>query len=109
MAPLEPEQQELLSELVEAHRRVPRAQRGAFILMEGLSFTHVFHGGLPGWRLMSNRADVEMLARYQLVSLDYSGRPLRFAVTPEGLEYYDGLKSERSGRVEQVAEEIRQY
>lgn len=109
MARLEREQEELLGELVEAHRRVPRGERDKFFLVSTFGGDSVIHPGLHGWELTTNSADVEMLGRYALLDLDYSGKSLRFAVTPEGLEHYESLKQAGAGRIEQVAEEIVRY
>jgi len=49
-----------------------------------------------------------MLARYGLLAYEWGKTP-KYSVTPEGIEYYEVLKAERAGRVEQVESEVTRY
>lgn len=109
MASLEREQEDLLEALVEAHRMAPRDKRHKFFLLETMGGSSIIHPGVSGWTLSASRSDVEILARYSLVLLDYAGRSLSFFMTPEGLEHYDQRKGEGADRIEQVVAEIRGY
>jgi len=108
MVQLEPEQQNLLVELVEAHRQVPRDKRGSFLMIVALN--HLRHLGLRSWQFQAPRADVEILARYGLLSVRRNDAGnLDIDVTPEGFDFYAQLKQRSSAPVEQVEDEVRRY
>lgn len=106
---LEPDQQQLLGELVEIERSVPREKRGRFLVAQSMgSHTDTFiHNGGP--RLEGHLEDVEILARNGLVAIFYGSRGTpNFYVTPEGFRYYEEMK--RAGApVETIEEELRAH
>jgi hypothetical protein len=108
MVQLEPEQQNLLVELVEAHRQVPRGKRGSFLMVVALK--QLLHLGLRSWHFEAPRGDVEILSRYGLLSvrLNNAGN-LDIDVAPEGFAFYAQLKQRSSAPVEQVEDEVRRY
>ena len=59
---LEPEQANLLAQLVEASRNVPREERSKFLVGPSIGGTFLIHPGLPD-RLEVFYGDVEALAR----------------------------------------------
>jgi hypothetical protein len=106
VAALEPEQEDLLAQLVEAHRAVPRAARDKFLVASSNDGSWVLHRALRGWNLRTNEADVEILALAGFLHLDHSNG---FAITPDGLEHYEVRRQALSGTMDQVASEITSY
>lgn len=106
---LEPEQEELLSTLVEITRNTPRKDRGAF-MVELMSQGDILVSPGGGPRPEIYYGDVEILASKGLVNMRFGdlGTP-NFDVTPEGFEYYRIMK-ERSGKpMEQIEDEVTKY
>ena len=106
---LEDEQRELLSQIVETERSLPRERRGRFILVQLHSepFDTFIHTGGP--QLEGHFEDVEILAAAGLLAIGYNsqGTPT-FYVTPTGFQYYEHMK--RTGAPDEtVQEEIRRY
>ena len=109
MARLEPEQEALLATMVEIHRQVPREARGPFFLLQTMGGSRIIHSRLRnGWQTEASKSDLDMLARYGLLAYEWGKTP-KYSVTPEGIEYYEALKAERAGRVEQVESEVTGY
>lgn len=109
---LEQEQEDLLSELVEAWRRVPREHRfefRAFGTMENALYI-IVHPGLGSRELRALPTEIKILADMGLVKLRYDqGRDLAFAVTQKGFEYYEYLKHRTGEPIQTVEKEIRVY
>lgn len=109
---LEPEQEQLLVDLVEAERRVPREQRQKFIVAHshGPPGVQLLH---PGWKDRSRRVfegDLEVLASVGLLLSGYGHRDTAvYHVTPEGFEYYRQLMAGRGAPVERLEERLRSY
>lgn len=109
---LEAEQEQLLVDLVEAERRVPRDQRQKFIVAHthGPPGVQLIH---PGWTDQSRRVFegyLEELAGAGLLSsgMGHRGTPV-YHVSPEGFEYYRELMVGRGAPVERLEEEVRRY
>lgn len=100
---------ELLTAVVEASRRQPRGDKRPFLLLMTQGGDQIIHSSLPGGNLTSNEEDVEILARYGLVSAKRTQRyTLSFYVTPEGFEFYERVKTSDRTPAEQVEADIRQ-
>ncbi len=108
---LEPEQAELLTQVVEAHRRVPRAQRDRFWVLDTNEGTFVLHRGLGDWQISAVYSDLEILASYGLLHLDYGrrGRISGFAVRPEAIATYENLKKAAGAPIAQVEADVLHY
>ncbi|HZJ47427.1 MAG TPA: hypothetical protein VFD97_00135 [Acidimicrobiia bacterium] len=106
---LEPEQEELLSTLVEITRNTPREDRGAFMVVRMLQGDILVSPG-RGPRPEVYYGDVEILASKGLVNMRFGDRGTpNFDVTPEGFEYYRIMK-ERSGKpMVQIEDEVTKY
>lgn len=102
------EQRELFMQLVEASLRQPRDDKRPFLLAITNESEDIIHSSLPGGYVRSNEEDVETLARNGLIS---AKRPQKytvsFYVTPEGFAYYNELKTQGAGPVEQVETDLR--
>jgi len=106
---LMPEQEELLSQLVEAYRRVPRDQRRKFGLIESMTSTSLLHPGLPG-RPPVHKSDLEILRDKNLLFVTYGSRGMSwYDITPEGFAYYEYMKQRAGQPVQQVEAENRRY
>ncbi len=90
---LEPQQDQLFRDLVEAERRVPRERREPFYVLRvniptGVLLMHA------GWQ-DPNRAvfegDIDTLAQRGLIAIMQRGNTPSFYVTPEGFNYYTEL------------------
>jgi hypothetical protein len=109
---LEAEQEQLLVDLVEAERRVPREQRSKFLVAHshGPPGVQLIH---PGWIDRSRRVfegDLEVLASAGLLfsGLGYRDTPV-YHVTPDGFEYYRKLMAGSGAPVERIEERVRRY
>lgn len=94
---LDGEQEELLSLLVEADRRMPRDQRAIFDVcgpVTGSSISTIIHRGLSNGRLEVFRGDIEILDQQGLLIVskkDELGN-LSFYINPRGFEHYRNIK-----------------
>ena len=105
---LEPEQEDLLAKFVEAHRTIPKEDRGEFLGVRSQGpdlFLHIsnkasFHGSIP---------DAEILAHYGLLRRSYNrqGDPT-FYVMPQALVHYAERKAS-SPAVDAVQENLLSY
>ncbi|MBZ0168143.1 hypothetical protein MELA_02059 [Candidatus Methylomirabilis lanthanidiphila] len=109
---LEPEQEQLFRDLVEAERRVPRPERVPFIILNtlgpaGVQLAH------PGWINTDRRifeGDIDTLARVGLIVISYPSPRLKgFYVPPEGFAYYGEMMRRRGEPVQRVQVSIREY
>lgn len=107
---LEPEQEQLLVDLVEAERRLPRDQRQKFIVARSISVHGVglIHGGWSGRRVFEG--DLETLASVGLIQMSYGHKGTHtFFVTPLGFEYYSSLMANRGAPVEVIEDRVRRF
>ena len=109
---LEPEQEELFCDLVEAERRVPRAERDHFIITNpvgppGVCLIH--QGWLDGNRRVFE-GDVDTLIRAGLLSPSYPAPGTKgFFVSPVGFQYYGELMRSRGQPIQRVQQSVREY
>lgn len=109
---LEPEQEQLLRDLVEAERRVPRSERDQFLIANtvGPAGVQLLH---PGWIDSDRRVfegDLDTLARVGLSAISYPApRSKGFYVTPEGFTYYGALMRRRGEPLQRVQLSAREY
>jgi hypothetical protein len=106
---LEPEQEQLLADMVEAERKVPRASRRPFIFADSSEGGHLLHEGFRRQESVY-RGDLMTLAERRLLRLDFGGRGTpNFDVTPEGRAYYEYMKRRAGEPAAQVTAEVRSY
>lgn len=109
---LEEPQITLLSDLVEASKRVPSQQRQDFLayrLMGADPRVPVKHPGLPDdyW---THPQDIELLRRAGLVAMSKADNNIMlFFVMPEGVKYYEESKRKAGSPVERVEAEVRRW
>lgn len=109
---LDPEQEEVLSVLVEAARNVPREKREPFL---ALSFDEqrnltVRHPGLPDSSYLVYPGDFEVLARASLVSIKHLNNAVfYFDILPSGFAYYLDIKNRHKDVLDSAETEIRNY
>jgi hypothetical protein len=106
---LEKEQEELLLELVEFERNVPRDKRQKFVVHSGNDKETL---GYPGRNLGKKicLGDIEILGQEGLLAISYSshGTP-KFDITPLGFRYYEYLKQKLGQPIERLQATIRDY
>lgn len=103
---LDPEQQELLAQMVEAQRSLPRKQRQHFILSETFDSTDLVHPA-PG-RIELTKSDMDALEMQGLVylaAIGGRGSP-NYDITPQGYAYYENLRTRNRQPLAEVEEEI---
>jgi hypothetical protein len=107
---LDKEQIELLVQLVEAARNVPREQRQKFFVLQAMGTPdEIHHPGFPNGHIEAYVGDAEQLIAKRLLSGVYApSGELGFDVTPEGFRYYEELKSQ-GPPTEQVEATVREY
>lgn len=109
---LEPEQVELLVQLVEAERGVPREQRQRFAVARsvGAPGVQLLH---PGWKPLDRRVpevDLETLASAGLLLPGYSPRgDSLYSVTPGGYDFYSEVMASQGEPEERVEARVRTY
>jgi hypothetical protein len=107
---LEPEQIDLLSQLVESDRSIPRDKRGSFILIQSFGADTIIHAEIPGPELVAHARDVRMLARYGFIVVNSAdGSVSEFDLTPEGIEFYEANKLEAGAGAASVEAELTRY
>ena len=107
---LQPEQEQLLSSLVEAARSVRGTNRAKFILLEVMGGPLIKHLGLPESFIRAYKGDVEILGHNGLLLLSFNkSGSLIFDVMPEGFRYYEDLKRRQGRPLERVQSTLREY
>jgi hypothetical protein len=113
IAPLLPEQEELLSIMVEATRSQPRAQRQPFLILGHFGGTAFVH---PGLEIIGKSGfqpyvgDAETLAERRLIRLRaIDQHSFQGEVTPEGFQYYELMKMRVGAPVITVEQAIRTH
>lgn len=103
------EQEELLVQLVEAARAVPRDQRENFLHVAFNGPDILFHPGFPiAKQIEVITQDLDILARNGLLDLSVNSSGNReYWITPLGYRYYEHLKTRDAEPIEQVEREIR--
>jgi hypothetical protein len=112
MSRLQPEQEELLSKLVEAYRNVDRDHRQQFYLLpQGNSEPNpsIEHPGLQGGTSYVYMGDLLILTRAGLLFSSNEGTIHGFDITPEGFVYYERLKKSIKEPGQRIENHIRSY
>jgi len=116
MLKLEKEQDELLSMLVEASRRVPREKREsflAFLVGSGSLYPGgwgIMHGGFPGGNIEIPKGDINILIKSELVAVSYESKDnITFDVSPQGVAYYEEMKARAGQATQRIEAEVRTY
>jgi hypothetical protein len=106
---LEPEQEDLLAQLVEAARSVPRAKREAFVIVPWGKEPHyeINHPAFSS-NLQVYWADLDALRYQRLLAASPPTSSDSFEVTLEGFAYYRELKQRSASPLNQVEIEIRE-
>jgi len=112
-AQLESEQEELLSSLVEAHRKVPRDQRHPFqMITSDQSYSaEISHAGLPDRKISAYEGDIRVLLNKRLLTIsgELLGVVYNFDIAPEGFTYYRQMKQRNSEPLQRVEMGLRSY
>lgn len=109
---LEPDQEELLANLVEATRAVDRGARRPFysIATVGHSLVAVMHPGLSrGTDFRTYQGDIEELGRQGLLNVTPQQHGLKFDVSPLGFRYYEELRQRAGEPTQRVVAEMRHH
>lgn len=109
---LEPEQKQLLSELVEATRKIPRDERRPFFIGSYQQQGDILqNSSLPNFEREVYMGDVKQLARKGLIDLWYVGsvQTANLDVTPEGFAYYEWMKQRAGQPIQRIETETRDY
>jgi hypothetical protein len=109
---LEPEQKQLLSELVEATRKIPRDKRRPFFIGSYQQQGDILqNNSLPSFEREVYMGDVKQLARKSLIDLSYIGstQTPNLDVTPEGFAYYEWMSQHEGSPVQRMETKIRSY
>lgn len=104
---LEPEQEQLFIELVDASRSVPRADREPFMFIPTLGANHLRGNGVS---LDVLREDLDALRAEHLIRVQQrhrKGSGFNFTIPPRAIAFYEELRSRTDDQVEQVEAEIR--
>lgn len=103
-----PEQEELLTRMVEAARRLPAGQKQKFILSQTFDGDDLIHPGLAPDQTSVSAEDVETLASAGLLAvINAASDSPNYNVTPLGYGYYEHLKTRGAEPVERVESEVR--
>src|SRR5258708_4445185 len=109
---LEPEQKQLLEELVEAARKVPRNQREKFMLMSTFDSPQpqLLHPGIPCDRPVAYEGDLDSLVNEQMLTQTRAtdGTSL-YDISPRGYKYYEHLQLDKGVAIARVERVIRDY
>lgn len=111
---LEEPQVRLLSDLVEASRRVPTDQRRDFIAFRVISGDPRLPLRHPGFRgedvYLAHPQDIEILRQVGFITFTSSNKDLlQFFVHPQAFRYYEESKRQAGGPVERVETEVRRW
>lgn len=113
--PLEKEQEDLLSAVVEACRNMPRELREPFYVRtnDENHIAEILHKGFPDGNLRVYEGDIKVLGRYELLAISYnpyiSGSVGNFDINPEGFTYYTYIKQREGKPVQKVESSLRTY
>lgn len=103
---LDPEQEELLAQMVEAQRSVPRKHRRHFILSETFDATDLVHPSAGNIQL--TKSDIDALRIHGLVYLAAIGGrgSLNYDITPAGYAYYEAMRTRSGEPLAAVEDEV---
>jgi len=109
---LEPDQRELLVDLAEAARNVPKTERGPFFVAYASQCSSIIHPGLLGPRKELNPSDLEILSQNGLLVVirrGQGGYVEVFDVTPLGFQYYEEIKRQMGQPVQRIEATLLTY
>jgi hypothetical protein len=109
---LESEQEDLLIQLVEAERRVPRADRDYFVVTRTQNSklrVGLLHSGWPANHPGVFEGDIDILAEAGLLSMPSNPRDTIFSVAPRGYRYYRDMMLRKGQPLERVQSRVREY
>ena len=107
---LEPVQEGLLIDLVEAARNIPLDQRRKFLVAQTSGGDFIIHPGLAKDKTKVYFGDIEALDRVGLVAMSFgSPATANFDVTPLGFRYYEYLNKRVGEPAAQVQSAITKY
>lgn len=107
---LEKDQEDLLIEIVEIVRSIPKNNRHKFIAAQSKSGTTLIFPGYPKFNKEVFIGDLETLASEGLLALTYSSRGTpNFNVNPLGFRYYEYIKERLGSSTERIENTMRNY
>lgn len=107
---LEPIQEELLINIVEAARNTPPDKRQKFFVRKTVGGDDLLHPSVPKDKTCIYFGDIEALGKEDLLALGYGskGTP-NFDVTPKGFKYYEYLMKKLGKPVERIEKTVKNY
>jgi hypothetical protein len=111
--PLEREQEDLLSAIIEACRNMPRELREPFYVRtnDENHIAEILHKGFPDGKFKVYEGDIKVLGRYELLAVSFNqyGSVSNFDINPEGFTYYSWLKQREGEPIQKVENNLRAY
>jgi hypothetical protein len=105
MAAQEPEQEDILIQMVEAQRQLPRTARQHFLLSSTFGGSHLVHPRVNIEVFKGDLDALEMAGLIYIAAIGGRGTP-NYEIAPEGYEYYSDLKNERAEPIRQVEADV---
>ena len=107
---LEKEQEQLLIEIVEFERNIPRDQRHKFMVLNADNSSTLIYPGHRGLGKKIYAGDIDALAREQLLAMSYGSRGTpNFDITPLGFRYYEYLKQKLGQPIDRLQMAVKSY
>lgn len=110
---LDPEQESLLAQLVEAEKRVPRAERHHFVISKTMRSgprVELLHGGWPAKHPGVFEGDLDILASAGFLAISFIGNGGKaFTITPQGFSYYEDMMLRRGQPLDRVQVRTREF
>lgn len=107
---LEPEQEQLLTTIVEAARNTPRKERRKFVVTQSNAGDFLLHPGIPNSEKQIYYGDVETLGRAGLLVIGFGGKGSpNFDVTPLGFRYYEFVRKRTGEPVKRIEATVHDY
>lgn len=107
---LDKEQIDLLCNIVEATRNIPKDKRSKFIALQSSTRTTLHNWSLPNWYLEVYKGDIEILDRNGLLNLSLNSQgDYIFDLLPEAFQYYEEIKKVTLEPMRDVEKDIRHY
>lgn len=110
---LEAEQEDLLAQLVEAERRVPRSDRYYFVIQRLMGMgprVRLLHGGWLSNHPGVLEVDIDTLVNAGFLAVSYLNSGVKaFSITPRGFSYYREMMLRRGQPLERLQSRTREY
>jgi len=107
---LEPEQENLLTILVETMRSTPPEERRKILADRSSAGTSLLHPGLRGRDVKPYMGDIETLAHERLISITYGSRGSpNIDVTPLGFRYYEYRHARSGESIQRMDSEVKTH